>query len=44
MVGLPRRHKNSVPNWVEVTDKGRAVSPWERLKRASNKRVAALPG
>ena len=46
MADLPRRHKNSVPNWVEVTTRkqGRAISRRERLKRASNKRVASLPG
>jgi len=47
MAGLPRRHLNSVPSWVEVTtcEAGPGNQPQGSVSKvASNNRSASLPG
>jgi hypothetical protein len=47
MVRLSRRHKNSVPSWVDVTTVGSRAGQSAKgsvSKVASNNRSASLPG
>lgn len=47
MVRLPRRHKNSVPSWVDVTIVGSRAgqsADGSVSNVASNNRSASLPG
>jgi hypothetical protein len=44
MVGLPRRHVNSVPNWVEVTMKDPGNQPRGAFETGQQQARSFAPG